>query len=25
LFPNGDDMMNNAIESAADNGVIENG
>ncbi len=23
LFPNGDDMMNNALESAADNGVID--
>lgn len=23
LFPNGDDMINNAIESAAENGVID--
>jgi len=25
LFPNGNDMINNAIESATKNGVIENG
>lgn len=23
LFPNGDDMINNAIEAAADNGIVE--